>query len=60
MCDCIEALSRMGYLQPNLLKQGQYFLYPITLDKNQRRKVGKAPVLVRYCPQCGEKLEVES
>ncbi len=51
-CRCIEVLAEDGFIQSNLLKSGQYFLYPIIKDK-----VGKTPILVRYCPICGKELE---
>lgn len=52
MCECIRTIAGMGYVQGNLLKAGQYFLYPITKDN----KVGKVPLVVHYCPICGEKI----
>ncbi|KKN62600.1 hypothetical protein LCGC14_0510110 [marine sediment metagenome] len=53
-CECIRLLAASGYVQPNLLVPGQYFLYPIVLNpRTQRQTVGKKPVRAEYCPQCG-------
>ncbi len=52
MCECIKTLAEMGYVQPNLHKAGQYWLYPI----NSKGKTGKTAMLVSFCPSCGERL----
>jgi hypothetical protein len=55
ICECIKKLAEYGYVQANILKPGQYFIYLI----DNKGKVGKSPVQVVYCPVCGTKLIVE-
>lgn len=51
-CDCIKLLLERGYVQSNLLNQGQIFIYA-----TYEGKVGKSPCLIKYCPICGKSIE---
>lgn len=50
-CVCIKLLLDKGYIQYNLLRSGQYFIYPI-----RKNKIVPEPVLIKFCPICGLRL----
>ena len=56
MCKCIEYMAENGYVQPNLLNPGQYFIYAM---KDGKAKKGAPALELQVCPSCGEKLVTE-
>ena len=56
MCECVKKLAELNVLQPNIMVQNQYFIYPTKLDKNQNLKVVKTPYLINFCPNCGQRV----
>lgn len=55
-CKCIEYLAENGYVQPNLLKSGQYFLYAVMDGKVKK---GAPAIELKNCPACGAGLVTE-
>ena len=57
MCECIELITKAGYVGKSILgHQPNYLLYPLEF-KNRKVKVKKDPYLfITYCPVCGKQL----
>jgi hypothetical protein len=59
MCECIEVITKGGYVGKSILGSPNYLLYPLEFKYDGKVKVQKQPYLfINYCPVCGNKLEV--